>query len=118
VGVQLAKGPGRPGSEALRLAVTLRDQVLRDASRALAAAIARQSAAQDALDCAARELIERREAATRSANDAAVDDYAAWLPAGRRALGQAASRLAHEALAAASTRAAVKLAKAALRERP
>lgn len=90
-----------------------RNHALGDAQRALAEAIGRQDAAQRAFDAAARDLIEKRELAASSEDDAGVDDYAAWLPAGRRTLNHAADRLRREALAAAATRAALKLARAA-----
>jgi len=101
-------------SEALRLAIRLRPQALTYAMRALAVAVARQSAAQSVQEAAGRDLIERRELATRSVSDSAVDEFAAWLPAGKRALDEAAHRLARETSAAAATRAALRLARSAL----
>lgn len=92
----------------------LRPQVLTDAEQALAATIARQSAAQAAMEAAERDLVERRDIATRSVNDAAVDEFAAWLPSGKRVLDAAERRLARDATAAAAARAALRFAEAAL----
>ncbi len=96
------------------LAFTLGNQALSDARRALAASIEQQAAAQVALEKAARELVHRREQATLSASDDAVDAFAAWLPKGRLALHQAVGRVQREAMGAACARAVLNLARAAI----
>lgn len=96
------------------LTVRLRQLTLHDARRALAEAIARQTAAEAALAEATRAVALRQDAAMRSTSDEDVDTFAAWLPAGRQAVRNAAARATAAAAATAGARAAQSLARAAL----
>jgi hypothetical protein len=93
----------------------LRELALQDARRALAAAIARQSAAEAVLAQATRAVASREVEAMRSTNDEDVEAFAYWLPEGRRAVRQAGAQVTVAAAATTGARAALSLARAAVR---
>ena len=108
--------PVATATAALRpdLMLRLGTLALRDARLALADAIAGQSAAEAALTQAARALALRQGQAMRSTTDEDVEAFACWLPAGRRAVREAATRATAAAAATAGARAALSLARAVL----
>lgn len=94
------------------LASRSRRLAVRDAGRALAAAIGDRSAAQAAFDEAGRAVSSAQDRVSRSSTDEAVEAFAAWLPEGRRALRHAGANLERAELLAAGARAALHLARA------
>ena len=101
-------------SNPLEALAKLRRSLCEDARRALVACIAAEGAASATLRSAEVAIIHEQEAATAlDTADGAVEAFAAWLPAGRRAVAQASEAHARSVAATVQARAVLAAARAA-----
>ncbi|MBV9782384.1 MAG: hypothetical protein JO264_01055 [Acidisphaera sp.] len=98
------------------LRLRLRRAAVEDARRAVAACLAGEAAAEQSLAAAEAAIERETQAATRSASDAEVERFAAWLKLGRKTLAAAEAGRTAAAAGTAQARAALTLARAALHE--